>query len=230
MEPTFGVALFALLPLGLFSLLNWRDGRKAVAGFAWIAALAPLVISGVKALAGAKSASNKRKAEEANARMATEQAEAQRRQEFESQQSSPQAQMSALQYKLRLGKLAGKMGGLNKVPPSILKALQAGYQPKQFQAGPAYQAPKTGRSAWDYVDTAADVASTVDWGSMKNALGSKSFDGQQAGADAIAAGGGINKGFQAPAPISNSLQQFQQSSQSQGLYGDRFKKKPGDVF
>jgi len=56
--------------------------------------------------------------------------------------------MQRMQYKMKLGKLAGQMGGLNKVPPSIMKALQAGYATPQYQAGYSLHPKKTGASAW----------------------------------------------------------------------------------
>lgn len=200
---TEGVFVFALLPLGLFSLLHWREGRRTVAGFAWIAALAPLVISGVKAVAGAMSKKKQQKAAQQNEQTAYQQAEDQRRQQWEQEQSSPEAQMQALKYKLRLGKLAGKMGGLNKVPPSIMKALQSGYQPKQYQAAPAYQPQKTGSSAWDYVAPAADVLSTVDLGALGRGGGGGggTYNAAQAASQAVQAGGGLNKGFTNTQPL-----------------------------
>jgi len=211
-----GVFVFALLPLGLFSLLHWREGRRAVAGFAWIAALAPLVISGVKALAAHKSKKAQEKAAQANEQAAAEQAETQRRQEYDAQQNSPEAQMAALKYKMKLGRLAGQMGGLDKVPPSIMKALKAGYTPQAYQPGTAYRAPKTGASAWDYVAPAADVLSTVDLGAMGRGGGGGGGMGgaAQSAAQAVAAGGGLNKGF-STAP----LEGLQERLRKQGGFG-----------
>jgi hypothetical protein len=215
-----GVFVFALLPLGLFSLLHWREGKHTVAGFAWIAALAPLVISGVKAVAGAMQKKKQQKAEEANAAAAAQQAEEQRKQEWEQQQASPEANMKALQYKQRLGRLAGKMGGLNKVPPSILKALQSGYQTQAYQPGPAYRAPKTGASAWDYVEPAADVVSSVDWGGMSSALKGGGGGVSNAGTNAVAAGGGLNKGF-STSPL-QSVQDMLRKKQGFGGTGGNY--------
>lgn len=165
MDPIF--ATFALLPLGLASLFCKTGKRDVYAGLGFLAALAPLVIKGVGALAGAISGNKKKKAAEENERQAALQAEEQRKAEWEAQQNSPELAMQRMQYKMKLGKLAGRMGGLDKVPPSIANALRAGYAQQEYKPGAAYVPKKTGASGWDYVAPAIDTLSAFNPATLK---------------------------------------------------------------
>ena len=97
METAFGV--LALLPLALASFFS--RGRPSDAGLGFLAALAPVIASGVGKLIGHKRAKSAEKKQAAYDRQIAEQEEAGRRTAFESAQGSPAALASRQKFTLQ---------------------------------------------------------------------------------------------------------------------------------
>ena len=96
--------LFALLPLGLFSLFE-RGRHRLTAGFAFLAALAPMIASGISSLIGHKVAGSKAKQAEEQRRLEAQQADTLAKQSWEAEQNSPGAQAARYKNTLQLGRL-----------------------------------------------------------------------------------------------------------------------------
>ena len=115
--------LFALLPFGL---LSWRRLPRSTACFLpLLAALAPVIAKGIGSLINHKQAGSAQKQAEEQKRLEAQQADTLARQSWEAEQNSPGAQAARYKSTLQLGRLAGKMGGLDKLPPSMRNYYQS---------------------------------------------------------------------------------------------------------
>ena len=162
MELTF--ALFALLPLGLASLFD-REIRKGgtFAGFGFLAALAPVVASGLSSLIGHKKQQSAEKKQIEYEKQQALAAEAARRSEYESAQNSPGALASRQKFTLQLGKLLGAAGGKEKIPPSIYNYLSSQRQAQAYTPGAAYTPkPTSGAGFWDFASGLGNALSYLD--------------------------------------------------------------------
>jgi hypothetical protein len=157
-EMTF--AIFALLPLGLASLVHRT--RAAHAGLGFLAALAPMLFQGAKEVIGGKQKSNQAKQQSAYEAQLAAQQEEQKRAAFEAAQDSPQKAMERLSFNMKLGRLMGAMGGRGKVPPSLLKAYDTARQRATYTPGSAYVPKPTGGSKWDFAGGLANAMSYLD--------------------------------------------------------------------
>jgi hypothetical protein len=115
-----------------------------------VLALAPVVAAGIKAVVDHKAASAAADQQNAYQKTLADQKEAQNKAAWDAQQNSPQADVQRMGFNLRLGKLLGAMGGRDKVPPSLLKGLDAARAMPTYTPGAEYVAPPTtGGSGWD---------------------------------------------------------------------------------
>jgi hypothetical protein len=162
-EMTF--AIFALLPLGLASLVHRT--RAAHAGIGFLAALAPAAIKGVSNIIKGKQQAGAEKKQAAYEQQLAAQQEEQRRAEFEAAQDSPQKAMERLSFNMKLGRLMGAMGGRSKVPPSLLKAYDTARQRATYTPGSAYvPKPTSGGGGWNFASGLADALSYLDTSKM----------------------------------------------------------------
>ena len=161
-------ALLALLPLGLFGLLE-RGRHRQTAGFAFLAALAPLIAKGIGSLISHKQAGSKEKQAEEQKRLEAEQADKLARQEWDTQQNSPAAQAARFKSKFAYGKLAGAMGGLDKVPQSLSDYYKSGYATPEYGGTSSYvPTAKKGGGVWDFLGEAAKAASYLNPADFKS--------------------------------------------------------------
>ncbi len=183
MELTF--ALFALLPLGLFSLFT--RARGAHAGIGFLALLAPVIVKGVMNLVKRRQAQNaeKRGVEFDRETAASEQAQA--RAAFEAQQNSPGAARQRLAFNTRLSRILGSFGGRDSTPEFITRALDLARGRQEFVPGAEFRAPPSqiAGGLGGFFNDAADAASQFDVQRFKAGRGG---------------GGGDGGGGEAPAP------------------------------
>ena len=160
--------LFALLPLGLFSLFE-KGRHRHTAGFAFLAALAPMIASGISSLLGHKQKQSAEKQAEEQKRLAAEQADKVARQTWDTEQNSPAAQAARYKNTLQLGRLAGKMGGLDKLPPSMRNYYQTQRTMPTYGGTPSYvPTPKKGGGLWDFLGETAKAVSYLDPNAFKS--------------------------------------------------------------
>jgi len=160
-------AVFATLPLALFSFFS--RGRGAHAGIGFLAALAPVLGSLAGSIFNRKGAQSRQQNEIDYRRQQFEQQAAQqeaaRRAAFEQRQGSPQAAMQRLGFNTRLSHLLGGFGGRGQTPGFILNAFDSARTPQEYQPGFESQfiaPPKTGGGIWDYLGDAGRAASYFD--------------------------------------------------------------------
>ena len=154
-------AVLALLPLALASFFT--RGRGAHAGFGFLAALAPFLASGVKSLISHKQKGAADKQQALYDQQQAAAAEAARRGEFEAGQNSPGALAQRQKFTLQLGKLLGKAGGKEKIPPSIYNYLSQQRQAQAYTPGAAYTpVPKKGGGGWDFLGGLTDALGYLD--------------------------------------------------------------------
>ena len=161
--------LFALLPLGLFSLFE-KGRHRHTAGFAFLAALAPMIASGISSLINHGKQKSAAKAAEEQKRLEAQQADKLARQSWETEQNSPAAQAARFKSKFAYGKLAGAMGGLDKVPQSLANYYKSGYAMPEYTGTSSYvPTAKKGGGAWDFLGEAAKAVSYLDPSVFKSA-------------------------------------------------------------
>jgi len=154
--------LFALLPLGLFSLFTRRLPRST-AGFGFLAALAPVLAKGIGSLIGHKQNKAAEKQAEEARRLQAEQADKLARQQWDEQQNSPSAQQSRFKSTFSLGRLAGAMGGMDKLPPSIANYYQSLRKMPEYTGTSSYiPTPEKGGTGWDIAGGVADALGYLD--------------------------------------------------------------------
>ena len=169
MELTFfaPLAVFALLPLGLFSLFE-RGRHRATAGFGFLAALAPVVASGLSSLVRHKQAQSAEKKQAEYERQLAAQEEANRRAAFEAQQNSPAAALQRQSFNMKLGRLLGFAGGRDKLPPSLVAGYDVARKPLAYTPGAAYiPKPTSGAGIWDVIGGAGEALSYFDPSRLK---------------------------------------------------------------
>lgn len=165
------LGLFALLPLGLASLLN-RRLPPSTAGFGFLAALAPVVAKGISSLISYKQQSSAAKQQEEQRKLEAQRADELAKQQWEAQQNSPAAQASRFKNTLQLGRLAGAMGGMDKVPASIAKYYQAQRTMPQYTGTSSYvPTAKKGGGGWDFAGGVMDALSYLDTDKLKGGGG-----------------------------------------------------------
>lgn len=159
--------LFAVLPLALLSLFD-RDRTRSTAGFGWLAALAPVVAKGIGSLIGNKQKKSAEKQAEEARRLEAQRADELERQSWEAQQNSPSAQGMRFKNTLQLGRLAGAMGGLDKLPPSIANYYQSLRKMPEYGGTSSYiPTPKKGGGGWDFAGGVLDALSYLDTDQLK---------------------------------------------------------------
>lgn len=161
-------ALFALLPLGLFSLFE-KGRHRHTAGFAFLAALAPMIASGISSLIGHKKQQSAAKQAEEQRRLEAQQADTLAKQSWEAEQNSPGAQAARYKNTLQLGRLAGKMGGLDKLPPSMRNYYQTQRTMPTYGGTSSYvPTAKKGGGVWDFLGEASKAVSYLDPSAFKS--------------------------------------------------------------
>lgn len=130
MEQTF---VFAILPLGLLWSLVERQRRGMVGIAPLITALLPVAAGAVQSLIARRSQNQQGSAAQ---REAERQAGFQQKSEFYSPQAVAQRQQNQALSTIQLGRLAGAMGGLDRVPPALRNMLQQRRQAQTFQFEP----------------------------------------------------------------------------------------------
>lgn len=147
--------VFAILPFGLLWSLVEKRRRGMVGIIPLIAALVPAAISGVRALMNRRNTNNA---------ATTAQNEATRQEGFRQKAAfyDPRAvQQRASQRAgatMRLGRLAGHFGSVDRIPPALRNALQAQRQEQtfQFEPGSVARAPRApGSIGTDLMDAAS---------------------------------------------------------------------------
>jgi hypothetical protein len=161
--------LFALLPVSLLSLwLHRHENHRATAGFGFLAALAPVLASGVSKLISHKQGQSKEKQAEEQRKLEAQQADALAKQQWEEQQNSSAAQTGRYKNTFALGKLAGHMGGLDKVPKSIAAYYNSMRSMPEYNAQSSYvPTAKKGGGAWDFLGGVTDALSYLDTSKLK---------------------------------------------------------------
>lgn len=160
MDLTF--AVFALLPLGLASFLH-RKERGTFAGLGFLAALAPVIASGIGSIVKSKQKKGEEKKAAQYAQQQAEAAEAAKRAEFEAAQNTPQAAMQRLKFNTQLAQILGKFGGREKTPGFLLNAFDTARKVKEYTPGAAYVPPPTsGGGFWGFAGGLADALSYFD--------------------------------------------------------------------
>ena len=155
-------AIFALLPLGLFSLLD-RNRARSTAGFGFLSFLAPVIAKGIGSLIGHKKQKAEAKQQEEIARLQAQRADELSRQQWQAELDSPAARAARFKNTLSLGRLAGKMGGLDKLPPSIRNFYQSQRTMPEYTGTSSYiPTPKKGGGAWDFLGGVTDALQYLD--------------------------------------------------------------------
>lgn len=159
--------LFAVLPLALLSLFD-RNRARSTAGFGFLAALAPVLASGISGLIGHKQKKSAEKQAEEQRRLEAQQADALAKQQWEAQQNSPTAQTARFKNTFALGRLGGAMGGLDKIPPSIKAYYESLRTMPEYSAQSSYvpTAPKGG-GGWDFAGGVMNALSYLDTDKLK---------------------------------------------------------------
>jgi hypothetical protein len=160
-------AVLALLPLALASLLH-RDRRGTYAGFGFLAALAPVVAKGIGSLISHKQKKSAEKKQAEYDKQVAAQEEMSRRSAFDAVQNSPGALAGRQKFTMQLGRLLGKTGGKDKIPPSIYNYLSQGRQAQAYTPGAAYTPqPTSGAGGWDLAAGIGDALSYFDYNKLK---------------------------------------------------------------
>jgi len=155
-------AILAVLPLGLASLFSRRLPRST-AGFGFLAALAPFVAKGIGSLIGHKQKQSAEKQAEEARKLEAQRADELAKQQWEAQQNSPAAQAARYKNTLQLGRLAGAMGGLDKLPPSIRNYFQSQRTMPTYTGTSSYIAtPKKGGGVWDFLGGVTEALPYID--------------------------------------------------------------------
>jgi hypothetical protein len=178
--------LFALLPFGL---LSWRRLPRSTACFLpLLAALAPVIAKGIGSLINHKQAGSAQKQAEEQKRLEAQQADTLARQSWEAEQNSPGAQAARYKSTLQLGRLAGKMGGLDKLPPSMRNYYQSQRTMPTYGGTSSYvPTPKKGGGAWDFLGGVTDALGYLD----TSKLGGGASAGLKAAGNTAAQAGGL---------------------------------------
>jgi len=177
----------ALLPLALSSLFD-KNRSRSTAGFGFLAALAPVLAKGIGSLIGSKQKKAAAKQAEEQRKLEANQADALAKQQWESQQNSPAAQAARFKSTMQLGRLAGAMGGKDKVPPSMLNYYQSQRTMPTYSAQSSYVPTAPTKSGpWNFLGGVADALSYLDTSKLGGGGVSKSLMG--AGNAAAAQGG-----------------------------------------
>jgi len=162
--------VFALLPLGLASL--WTRLPRSTSGFGFLAALAPVVAQGLGTLIGSKQKKAAAKQEEEARRLEAQRADELARQKWEAEQNSPAAQAARYKNTIALGRLAGAMGGMAKIPPSMAKFYQSMRTMPTYSGTSSYiPTPKKGGTGWDIAAGIGDALSYLDVAKLKGQTG-----------------------------------------------------------
>src|SRR4030042_4452582 len=118
----------SLLPFFAFLSLFHKRGHHSEAGFLpFLAALAPVLAKGAMSLVGYKQKQSVEEQAEEQKKLEAAKADAEARHAWELRMQSPEEQARRFKSKFAFGKLAGKMGGMDKVPPSLAAYSKSGY-------------------------------------------------------------------------------------------------------
>lgn len=154
--------VFALLPFALLSLFE-RGRHRATAGFGFLAALAPVVAKGIGSLIGHKQQQSAQKQAEEQRRLEAQRADELARAQWEAEMNSPAAQAARFKNTMALGRLAGAMGGMDKIPPSMAKFYQSMRAMPEYKGTSSYiPTPKKGGGVWDFLGGVTDALSYLD--------------------------------------------------------------------
>jgi hypothetical protein len=163
---------FALLPFALLSAwLHRNESHRSTAGFGFLAALAPVLASGVSKLISHKQGQSAAKQQEEQRKLQAQQADALAKQQWQEQQNSGAAQTGRFKNTFAMGKLAGKMGGLDKVPASIAKYYQSMRTMPEYSAQSSYvPTAKKGGGFWDFAGGLTDALGYLDTTKLKGGM------------------------------------------------------------
>lgn len=126
-------------------------------------ALAPVVAKGVGTLIQSKQASNAKKTAAAQAKQDALAADAQAKLDWEEKQNSPAAQAARFKNTFTLGKLAGHLGGMDKVPKSIAAYYNSLRTMPTYTGQSSYQEPvKAGGGGWNLAAGITDALGYLD--------------------------------------------------------------------
>jgi len=177
-----------LVIFGVLSLLHKRS--RSEAGFLpLLAALAPVLAKGAMSLIGGKQKKAAAQQAEEQRKLEAQQADTLARQQWDTQQNSPASQAGRFKNTMQLGRLAGAMGGLDKLPPSIAKYYQSQRTMPTYGGTSSYVAPaKKGGGVWDFLGEAAKAVSYLDPAAFKSGGASA---GLKAAGGAAAQSGGL---------------------------------------
>lgn len=184
-------AVFALLPLALLSLFE-RGRHRHTAGFAFLAALAPMIAKGALSLIKHKQQGSANKQAEEQRKLEAAQADTLARQQWEAQQNSSGAQAGRFKNTFSLGRLAGAMGGLANIPKSIADYYQSGRKMPEYAGTSSYvPTAKKGGGIWDFASGLGDALSYLDTSKFGKGGGATPMSpGQPVGGSSF--GGGTN--------------------------------------
>jgi len=176
----------ALLPLALASLFD-KNRSRSTAGFSFLAALAPVIAKGIGNLIGSKQKKAAAKQAEEQKKLEAQQADALAKQQWEGQQNSPAAQATRFKNTLQLGRLAGGLGGLDKVPKSMTDYYNTARTMPTYSAQSSYvPTAKKGGGVWDFLGGVGDALSYLDIGGKDGGKGMDLSGLRQDGATAPA--------------------------------------------
>ena len=159
--------LFALLPLGLLSLFD-KGRHRHTAGFGFLAALAPVIAKGIGSLISHKQQSNQAKTLEAQRKQEALAADEQAKRDWETTQNSAANQSARFKNTFSLGKLAGHLGGMDKVPKSIAAYYNSLRTMPQYTGTSSYREPvKSSGGGWNLAAGITDALGYFDPSAMK---------------------------------------------------------------
>jgi hypothetical protein len=165
----FGV--LALLPLGL---LDWRRNWKP-SDAGWVQFI-PLIAAGVSSLIKHKKQKSAEKKQAAYDKEVAAQESLAEQNKAVAAQSDPGALAQRQRFTMQLGKLLGKAGGKDKIPPSIYNYLNQQRQAQAPVAGPAYvPKPTSGAGGWDLAGGLTNALSYYSPGQPKSGGGLSGF-------------------------------------------------------
>src|SRR5512143_1133740 len=128
-----------------------------------IAALAPVVASGVGSLIKHKQAGAAQKQQEEERRLAAQKADEEAKAAWTAQQNSPAARAARFKATMQLGRLAGAMGGMAKVPPSMAKYYTTLRTMPEYTGVSSYvPTPEKGGGGWDFLGGVTEALGQFD--------------------------------------------------------------------
>jgi hypothetical protein len=131
-------------------------------------ALAPVVAKGAQTLIQHKQQGAANKTAAAQAKQDALAADSQAKLDWEEKQNSPAAQMARFKNTFALGKLGGKLGGIDKIPKSIAAYYNSQRAMPTYTGQSSYREPvKAGGGGWNIAAGITDALSQYSPSSFK---------------------------------------------------------------